>query len=81
MDCNFGDLFYGSVTVGERGQIAIPAQARSELGFSPGDKLLVMRHPIHKGLMIFKFEDVQAFLTEMGKNLDRLQETSEAGEE
>lgn len=34
--------FYGSVTIGERGQIAIPAQARRDHGFAPGDKLLVL---------------------------------------
>ncbi|MBO1901149.1 AbrB/MazE/SpoVT family DNA-binding domain-containing protein [Leucobacter weissii] len=37
-----GRKFYGSVTIGERGQIAIPAQARRDHGFEPGDKLLVL---------------------------------------
>jgi bifunctional DNA-binding transcriptional regulator/antitoxin component of YhaV-PrlF toxin-antitoxin module len=34
----FDDAFYGSATVGERGQIVIPAEARAELGLTPGDK-------------------------------------------
>ncbi|AOS61986.1 AbrB/MazE/SpoVT family DNA-binding domain-containing protein [Actinoalloteichus hymeniacidonis] len=34
--------FYGSVTVGERGQVVIPARARRDHGFEPGDKLLVL---------------------------------------
>ena len=33
--------FYGSVTVGERGQMVIPAQARKDFAIKPGDKLLV----------------------------------------
>lgn len=62
MEINCGDLFYGAVAVGERGQIAIPAQARAELGFNPGDKLLVMKDPHKRSLMLFKFEDIQNFL-------------------
>ncbi|MBS1719709.1 MAG: AbrB/MazE/SpoVT family DNA-binding domain-containing protein [Armatimonadetes bacterium] len=64
------DSFYGSVTVGERGQIVIPAEARAELGFNPGEKLLVMRHPIHAGLMVFKISDARAFLEEFTAMLE-----------
>ncbi len=35
--------FYGSTTVGERGQIVIPAQLREDMGIKPGDKLIVMK--------------------------------------
>ena len=34
--------FYGSVTVGERGQIAIPAEARREMQLEAGTKLVVL---------------------------------------
>ncbi len=33
---------YGATTVGSKGQIVIPADARKELGIRPGDKVLVM---------------------------------------
>ncbi len=33
--------FYGSTTVGERGQVVIPAEARRDLNISQGTKLLV----------------------------------------
>ncbi|MFW6125686.1 MAG: AbrB/MazE/SpoVT family DNA-binding domain-containing protein [Chloroflexota bacterium] len=36
-----GKKFYGSVTVSERGQIVIPADARRDFDFAAGDKLLV----------------------------------------
>jgi len=36
-----GKKFYGSVTVSERGQIVIPAEARQDFDIKPGDKLLV----------------------------------------
>lgn len=40
-----GRKFYGSVTVGERGQVVIPAQARRDHGIGPGDKLLALGSP------------------------------------
>lgn len=36
-----GKKFYGSVTVSERGQVVIPADARKDFGIKTGDKLLV----------------------------------------
>ena len=65
------DCFYGAATVGERGQIVIPAEARKDLNISPGDKLLIMRHPIWEGLMIAKFEDVRGFLDDFSENLNK----------
>ncbi len=50
-----GRGFYGAVTVSERGQIAIPAQARRDHGISPGDKLLVLGDP-EQGLALMKLE-------------------------
>lgn len=46
-----GRKFYGSVTIGERGQIAVPAEARRDHGFKPGDKLLVLGSPDGLALM------------------------------
>jgi len=36
-----GKKFYGSVTVSERGQIVVPAEARKDFNIRTGDKLLV----------------------------------------
>jgi AbrB family looped-hinge helix DNA binding protein len=36
-----GKKFYGSVTVSERGQVVIPADARKDFGIGTGEKLLV----------------------------------------
>jgi AbrB family looped-hinge helix DNA binding protein len=59
------ERFFGSVTVGERGQIVIPARARAELGIVQGDKLLVMKTPVHDGLMICKPEALHYMLETM----------------
>ena len=74
------EKFYGTSTVGERGQIVIPADARNALGFHPGDKLLVMRHPVHPGLMIFKLDGVRAFLDEFYGHLERAEAAIAADE-
>ena len=40
-----GRGFFGTVTVGQRGQVAVPAQARKHLGLEPGDHLVVLTDP------------------------------------
>jgi AbrB family looped-hinge helix DNA binding protein len=34
-------MVYGTTTIGEKGQVVIPAEARKSLGSEPGEKLLV----------------------------------------
>lgn len=48
-----GKYFFGSVKVGERGQIVIPIEARRLFEIKPGDKLLVLGDE-NKGLAIAK---------------------------
>ena len=50
--------FYGSVTVGERGQVAIPAEARRDQEIAPGCKLLAFAGPDGKALVFVKAEYV-----------------------
>jgi AbrB family looped-hinge helix DNA binding protein len=53
------DLFMGSVTVGERGQVVIPAEARERLQIKSGDKLLVLAHPTGWGVSFVRFDRLQ----------------------
>ena len=55
--------FYGSVTVGERGQAAIPAEARREQDINPGGKLLAFGGPEGKALVFIKAEFVTEIIT------------------
>lgn len=48
-----GKYIYGIVTVGERGQIVIPKEARDQFDIKPGDKLVVAGD-IRKGIAIAK---------------------------
>lgn len=79
------ECFLGSATLGERGQIVIPAEARKVVDIHPGDKLLVFRHPIHPNLLILaKIGEMQMLLQQMAKTMEHignhLREESEAEE-
>ena len=70
---SFTDLFLGAVTVGERGQIVIPAQAREAYGIQGGDKLLVFHHPWRCGVMIVRVEDVHRMLQGATKLVEEME--------
>ncbi len=66
------EYFYGSVTLGERGQLVIPAEARKECNINPGDKLLVFRSPHQPNiLMIAKLGEMQQLLKEVAAALEQ----------
>jgi AbrB family looped-hinge helix DNA binding protein len=69
--------FYGSTTVGERGQVVIPAEARRDFKIAPSTKLLVFGHRRHGGLMLTRAETVSEFIemaNAMIENLEKLRE-------
>jgi len=53
------ECFFGSATVGERGQVVIPADARKRYGIHPGDKVLVLGHPAGAGILLCKIDSVR----------------------
>jgi AbrB family looped-hinge helix DNA binding protein len=68
------DCFVGAVTVGERGQVVIPAEARKKLNISTGDKLLVMTHPSNEGLIMFKAAAIRQFMSQLAASLSLIEE-------
>lgn len=68
-----GRGFYGSVTVSERGQIAIPAQARRDLGIEAGDKLLVLADP-EQGLALMTIDTLMRNLQGSSSLLEMIQQ-------
>jgi AbrB family looped-hinge helix DNA binding protein len=59
-------IFYGSMTVGGRGQVVIPAEARRDMDIAPGTKLIVMGGSPHKNMLILaKAEYVTALMTKI----------------
>lgn len=77
------ELFMGSVTVGERGQVVIPAEAREKLGLEPGDKMLALLHPSHHMVCLCKLTMVEAltdFLGRLEVDVQRAEDEDDTGE-
>ena len=76
--CEFSieDHFIGTVTVGERGQIVIPAEARQLLGINPGDKLMIMRAPAHRGIVAFRIDDFREWVDSLQAGMQYLESQS-----
>lgn len=68
-----GRGFYGAVTVSERGQVVIPAQARRDLGINAGDKLLVLGDP-QQGLALMTIESLMRNLQGSSTLLEHLKD-------
>jgi len=63
------ECFLGTVTVGERGQVVIPAEARKKLDIHTGDKLFMISHPSGDGLIVFKVDAMREFLNHLAAGL------------
>jgi AbrB family looped-hinge helix DNA binding protein len=69
--CSVEKMFFGTVTVGERGQVVIPAEARKAFGIETGDKLLVFAHPSQHGVTLVKIDAVQRFVDVLRESIDQ----------
>jgi len=65
--CTYKADFYGWITVSEKGQIVIPADARKELDIKTGDRLLVLKRKDKKGLVLVKQDLLNKFLDKIKK--------------
>ena len=60
---------FGTVKVGERGQIVIPKDARERFDINPGDTLIIIGRP-DRGLAIVKPDRMRAFAQKILSDLD-----------
>jgi AbrB family looped-hinge helix DNA binding protein len=60
---------FGSATVGPRGQVVIPANARKKLGIEAGTTLLVFLGPGGRGLFLFKADAVEQMVRMVSEHL------------
>ena len=60
---------FGSTTVGPRGQVVIPANARKELGVDTGATFLVFESFHGRGLVLLKADAVEQMLNMMSERL------------
>ncbi len=76
--------FQGSTTVGERGQIVLPAEMRKKHGIKPGDKLLVISHSLPHGawaIMLIESSVLNHLFTELTENMGKILEATNKEEE
>jgi AbrB family looped-hinge helix DNA binding protein len=64
---------FGSTTVGLKGQVVIPANARKELDINNGDTLLAFKAPHQQGLVLIKADAMEQVLTMMSKRLSHFE--------
>ena len=66
--------FYGATTIGERGQVVVPAEARKDLNLSPSTKVMVFGGPMGEGLLIVKADSIAEMLARANKMLSGVEE-------
>lgn len=66
--------FYGATTIGERGQVVVPAEARKDLNLSPSTKVMVFGGLMGEGLLIVKADSIAEMLAHANKMLSGVEE-------
>lgn len=66
-----GEQFYGTATIGEKGQIVIPAGARTAMVLKKGEKLLVFGMG-HDMIALSKLSKMEQFATHLASKLDTI---------
>ena len=61
---------YGTVKVGDRGQVVIPAEARKELDIKPGDLLFVMSGRNRRGIAMVKADAMKELAQKIMQGLE-----------
>lgn len=64
---------YGSVTIGERGQLVIPAKLRKEFDIKSGDELMVFAALDKKVVSMMPVKDFSQFLNRAAKLISKLE--------
>lgn len=62
---------YGTATVGTKGQVVIPADARDALDIQPGDKLYVVGSSSKKWVGFIKEEQLRDMLDHLTNNIEQ----------
>ena len=71
---HYKPTFYGTATIGTKGQIVIPAEAREDLGFKAGDKVVVIGIKEHGMVGICNLETVEQMFNQMSARLETIRQ-------
>ena len=64
--------FFGTATVGMKGQVVIPAEARDAFDLKEKDKLMVFSAPHDKGIVLVKAEALDAMMADFMSNIESM---------
>ena len=70
--------FLGSATVGTKGQIVIPADARKAMQIKEGDKVVILRGPREGSVLVFRVDSFDVLLQKAGIGDDERTEVTSA---
>jgi len=70
--------FYGTATIGTKGQIVIPTEARKELNLHEGDKVIVVRAPYSGGLDLIKSDALEPLIEKMQARSNKFIEAAQS---
>jgi len=73
MNAFFKGNAYGAVTIGERGQLVIPAQLRKALHLKSGDQLMVFAKLDKKVINLMPSRDFSRFLEQAARIISKLE--------
>lgn len=73
MNAVFKGRAYGAVSVGERGQIVIPAELRKTLNIKSGDRLMVFAKLDKKAISLMPERDFSRFLERAAKVISKFE--------
>ena len=73
MSAIFKSKAYGTATLGERGQIVIPAGLRRDLNIKSGDQLMVFAKLDKRVISIMPEKDFSKFLEKASKIISKLE--------
>jgi AbrB family looped-hinge helix DNA binding protein len=71
---------YGTATIGSKGQVVIPADAREELGLKAGDRLYVVSAG-NGGVVFLKEEMLEDIVAKMSAHIEGLRAYKELNKE
>ncbi len=65
---------YGTATIGTKGQIVIPANAREDLGLNAGDRLYALNIGHNGGIVLLKEEMLEHMVEQMSAQIEGFRE-------